>query len=129
MTPGAATRAGVDRATEARACPHRRVGSPEDPAPQALTTRFQRIASLRVAVHGRETEFVDVVCWRQLAEFAGRYLTKGRLVYVQGRLHGRTWQAEDGTTRRSAEVIAEDLQALDRPPAGGEEPAPQPEQG
>ena len=59
-----------------------------------------------------EPEFHEVVSWRQTAEFAGKYLTKGRLVYVEGRLHGRTWQTEDGTTRRSVEVIAEMLRAL-----------------
>ena len=59
-----------------------------------------------------EPEFHEVVSWRQTAEFAGKYLTKGRLVYVEGRLHGRTWQTEDGTTRRSVEVIAETLRAL-----------------
>jgi single-strand DNA-binding protein len=92
--------------------------------------RFQRICTLRVAINaGESAEFFDVVCWRASAEFAGKYLAKGRLVYAQGRLHGRSWQAEDGTTRRSVEVVAEDLQALDRPPAGGEEPAHQPEQG
>jgi single-strand DNA-binding protein len=69
------------------------------------------------------------VVWRQHAEFAGKYLAKGRLVYVQGRLHGRTWQAENGTTRRSVEVVAEDLQALDRPPAEGEQAAAQHDEG
>jgi single-strand DNA-binding protein len=76
------------------------------------------VCTLRVATNDRElAEFHDVVVWRQLAEFAGQYLAKGRLVYVQGRLHGRSWQAENGTTRRSVEVVAEDLQVLDRPPA------------
>ena len=75
------------------------------------------VCSMRVATNDRqEPEFHDCVLWRQLAEFAGQYLAKGRLVYIQGRLHGRSWQAENGTTRRSVEVVADDLQALDRPP-------------
>ena len=55
--------------------------------------------------------------WRQLAEFAAKYLAKGRLVFVSGRLHSRTWAAEDGTTRRSVEIVAENVQFLSsRPP-------------
>jgi single-strand DNA-binding protein len=69
-----------------------------------------------------------VVVWRQLAEFAGQYLAKGRMVYVEGRLHGRSWQAENGTTRRSVEVVADDLQALDRPSANGGGAPAQPDQ-
>ena len=88
------------------------------------------VCTLRVATNERDTaEFHDVVIWRQHAEFAGKFLAKGRLVYVQGRLHGRTWQAENGITRRSVEVVAEDLQALDRPLAEGEQAAAQPDEG
>ena len=87
------------------------------------------VCTLRVATNDRETaEFHDLVLWRQLAEFAGQYLAKGRLVYVQGRLHGRSWQSEDGTTRRSVEVVAEDLQVLDRPPATDGTAQAEPEQ-
>ena len=49
-----------------------------------------------------EPEFHDVLAWRQLAVFAGHYLAKGRLVYVEGWLHGRTWQTQDGTSRMIA---------------------------
>jgi single-strand DNA-binding protein len=88
------------------------------------------MCSIRVATNDRqEPEFHDCVLWRQLAEFAGQYLAKGRLVYVQGRLHGRSWQAENGTTRRSVEVIAEDLQVLDRPPAKDGGTDTQPDEG
>lgn len=75
----------------------------------------------------RETDFIDVVVWRQSAEFAANYLGKGRLVAVDGRLQIRTWVAQDGTRRRSAEVVAEFLRGLDRPreqSPGGYEPAP-----
>jgi len=76
------------------------------------------VATLRVATNKREEpEFHDVVVWRNLAERAGQYLSKGRQIYVEGRLHGRTWTAQDGTTRRSVEVIAETLRMLDRPPS------------
>ncbi len=63
----------------------------------------------------RETDFVPIVAWRQSAEFAANYLTKGRLVGVDGRLQIRSWVAQDGTRRKSAEVVADNLRSLDKP--------------
>jgi single-strand DNA-binding protein len=63
----------------------------------------------------KETDFIDIVAWRQSAEFAANYLNKGRLVAVDGRLQIRNWVANDGTKRRTAEVVANDLRSLDRP--------------
>ncbi|MGB9587041.1 MAG: single-stranded DNA-binding protein [Armatimonadota bacterium] len=63
----------------------------------------------------RETDFIPIVAWRQSAEFAANYLTKGRLLAVDGRLQIRSWVAQDGTKRKSAEVVAESLKSLDRP--------------
>src|SRR6266851_3313300 len=63
----------------------------------------------------KETDFIDVVAWRHSAEFAANYLNKGRLVAVDGRLQIRKWVAQDGTKRRTAEVVAYDLRSLDRP--------------
>lgn len=81
------------------------------------------VANFRVAVDRpfanaqgeRETDFIDVVAWRQSAEFVNSYLTKGRLVLVEGRLQVRQWQAQDGQRRRSTEVVADHVRALDRP--------------
>ena len=75
----------------------------------------------------QETDWFNVVAWKQQAEFAANYLTKGRLVAVQGRLQARSWVAQDGTKRNVVEVVAERLTGLDRPkeqveaPAAGEE--------
>src|SRR5438067_11444641 len=66
-----------------------------------------------------ETDFIDIVAWRQSAEFAANYLNKGRLIAVDGRLQIRTWEAQDGTKRRSAEVVANELRSLDRPRDAG----------
>jgi len=63
----------------------------------------------------READFIDLVAWRNQAEFARQYLQKGRLVAVEGRLQIRSWEAQDGTRRVAAEVIVDSLQALDRP--------------
>ena len=71
------------------------------------------VTTVRVATNDREqAEFHDVVLWWQMADFAAQYMTKGRLVYVEGRLQGRSWEAADGTQRRSVEVIADRFQAL-----------------
>lgn len=71
------------------------------------------VTTVRIATNDREqAEFHDVVLWRQHADFAAQYMTKGRLVYVEGRLQGRTWEAADGTQRRSVEVVADQFKAL-----------------
>jgi len=61
-----------------------------------------------------ETDFFDVVAWRRSAEFAQNYLTKGRLVAVDGRLQNRSWVGNDGQKRYRTEIIAENIQGLDR---------------
>ena len=57
----------------------------------------------------RTTDFIDVVAWRQTAEFVSRYFTKGRMAVVEGRLQIRDWQDKDGGKRRSAEVVADNV--------------------
>jgi single-strand DNA-binding protein len=71
----------------------------------------------------READFVPIVAWRQSAEFAANYLTKGRLVAVDGKLQIRSWVAQDGTRRKSAEVVADNLRSLDKPKEHTEAPA------
>src|SRR3989442_1774838 len=65
------------------------------------------VAQLRLATNeGEEPQFHSLSAWGKLAEFAGEYLKKGRLLYVEGRLHWSTWQAADGVAapRRRAGV-------------------------
>ena len=50
----------------------------------------------------KETDFIDVVAWRNSAEFVSRYFTKGRMAVVEGRLQIRPWQDRDGNKRRSS---------------------------
>ena len=65
--------------------------------------------------HGeKETDFFNIVCWRGLAETVGRYLGKGRLVAVSGRLQNRSYEAKDGTKRYITEIVASEVQFLDR---------------
>lgn len=57
----------------------------------------------------KETDFIDVVAWRNTAEFAAKYFTKGRMAVVEGRLQMRDWTDKDGNKRRSAEVVADNV--------------------
>lgn len=57
----------------------------------------------------KSTDFIDVVAWRQTAEFVCKYFAKGSLAVVEGRLQIRDWKDRDGNNRRSAEVVAENV--------------------
>ena len=65
-----------------------------------------------------KTDWHRIVAWNRLAEIAGEYLEKGRLVYVEGRLETRSWEDQDGIKRWVTEIIARDIQMLDS--RGGE---------
>ena len=57
----------------------------------------------------KSTDFIDIVAWRQTAEFVSRFFTKGRMAVVEGRLQLRDWTDRDGNKRRTAEVIADNV--------------------
>ena len=76
------------------------------------------VASFRLAVDRdfkdrttgeKATDWIDVVAWRQTAEFVSRYFTKGRLAVVEGRLQMRDWTDRDGNKRTTAEVVADNV--------------------
>lgn len=62
----------------------------------------------------QETEWFTVVAWNKLAEQCNQFLTKGRLVYAEGRLRTRTWESQDGQKHYRTEVIANRVTFLDR---------------
>ena len=67
-----------------------------------------------------DVTFVDVVVWGAVAENAGRYLSKGRPIFVEGRLRLDTWQdKESGENRQRLRVVAERLQYLGSPSGSG----------
>ncbi len=74
----------------------------------------------------RVTDWHQVVCFGKAAEFAGQYLDRGHLVCVVGRITYRSWEGRAGQTRRTTEIVAADVVALDRKPdaADDEPPAP-----
>ena len=75
------------------------------------------VANFTLAVNRKfnrdETDFIDVVAWKGLAENCANYLSKGRLTAVEGRLQIRSYEANDGTKRKVAEVIADDVRFLE----------------
>ena len=89
-----------------------------------FTANGRAVSTFNVAVNRRyttqdgerheETEWVRVVAWARLAELVSQYLTKGRQVYVEGRLQTRQWDDKEGQRRYTTEVVAQDVQFLDR---------------
>lgn len=57
----------------------------------------------------KETDFVDIVAWRNTAEFVSKYFGKGRMAVVSGRLQMRKWQDKEGNNRVSAEIVADNV--------------------
>ncbi len=66
----------------------------------------------------QETEWFTVVAWDRQAESVNQYLSKGQKAYVEGRLHGHSYQGNDGQMRFRNEIIANRVLFLDRPGQG-----------
>lgn len=60
-----------------------------------------------------EAEFHRIVAWNKLAELCSQLLTKGRKVYIEGRLQTRSWESPNGEKRQATEIVAEDMVILD----------------
>ena len=60
----------------------------------------------------QETDFFNIVAWRQLADLCGRYLTKGRKVAVVGSIQTRTYEAQDGSKRSAFDIVADEVEFL-----------------
>ena len=112
------------------------------------TSNGLAVATMNVATNERvkvpdsdewqdKTEWHRIVAWGKLAEIVGEYLTKGRQVYIEGKLQTRSWDDKDGIKRYTTEIIARDMILLggrgdaspqsQRPPHPAEElstPAP-----
>ena len=86
------------------------------------TTTGTAVANTRLAVdrqkrsdEEKQTDFFNVVLWGKSAEFAANYLSKGRLVAVQGRMQVRSYNKQDGTKVTVTEVVGERVLPLDKP--------------
>lgn len=78
--------------------------------PLATTETFKDKAGNQVS----QTEWHTIVLWRGLAELAQKYLHKGSLVYIEGRLRTRSWEDKDKNKRFSTEIIGDNLVMLDK---------------
>lgn len=99
-------------------------------------------ATMRLATHevwtnksgekGERTEWHRLIAWGRLAEICGEYLTKGRQIFIEGRLQTRSWEDRDGNKRWTTEIVANNMQMLgsarggptevELPPVGTEVP-------
>ncbi len=71
-----------------------------------------------------QTEWHTVVLWRGLAELAQKYLHKGSLVYIEGRLRTRSWEDKDGNKKFATEVVGDNLIMLDKKMDAGQNSMP-----
>ena len=68
----------------------------------------------------KETDFIEVVAWKNTAEFVQKYFGKGKMAIVSGRLQIRSWTDKDGLKRKTAEVIADSVYFGDSKKDSGE---------
>lgn len=74
-----------------------------------------RVWTDQQGVKQERTEFHNCVLWGKLADIAGQYLSKGRRVYLEGRIETRNWTGQDGVKRYRTEIIVDNLIMLDGP--------------
>jgi single-strand DNA-binding protein len=94
-----------------------------DPEAPRTTTSGKSVMNFSIAVTKRikpqdgspDADFFNIVAWGQTAEYVANYLTKGRLVAVDGRLQARKYTTQEGQNREVVEIVAESVQGLDRP--------------
>lgn len=61
----------------------------------------------------RKADFINVIAWRGTGEFASKYLSKGRMAVVEGKLQSRTWEDKDGGKRYGMDVVADNVYFAD----------------
>ena len=80
------------------------------------------VCSFRIAVGRRyvkageqqQTDFIDIVAWRQQAEFVTKYFSKGKPILVCGAIQSRNWEDKEGNKRTTVEVIADEVSFVER---------------
>ena len=77
----------------------------------------------------KETDFIEIVAWRNTAQFVEKYFVKGRMAVVSGRLQIRGWTDKEGNKRRTAEVVADNVYFGDSKKDGDLPAAPDPSAG
>lgn len=91
----------------------------------ATTERYKD----RNGVMQDQTEWHNVVCWRNLAELSEKYISKGSQIFVEGKIRTRSWSDQTGQKRYTTEIVADNIRLLgkraDAPQQGGYQQAPQ----
>ncbi len=93
--------------------------------PEVRTVGESKVATFSLATSERykdsktgewkeNTEWHSIVCWRNTAEIAEKYITKGMNLYVEGKLRTRSWDDKDGNKRYVTEIIADVVHLLDK---------------
>lgn len=99
----------------------------------SFTVATNRVYNDAAGERKKETEWFNVVTWNKLAETCNQYITKGKQVYVEGRLQTRTWDGQDGQKHYRTEIVANMVKFLDRqataslPEAAGQSDEVEPE--
>lgn len=94
------------------------------PSGKPVTSFSVAVSRSYTKPEGERTEVTDwfnVVAWGRLAEICSQYLTKGSMVYVEGRLETRSWEGDNGQKHFRTEVVANDVNILDRKGRQGED--------
>ena len=96
-----------------------------DPEMRSTSTGIP-VCNFSIAVNRRkradgqqETDFFNIVAWRQLAELCSRYLVKGRKVAVFGSIQTRSYEAQDGSKRTAFDIVADEVEFLSSPQSAG----------
>jgi single-strand DNA-binding protein len=89
--------------------------TPDGKANAKFSVAVSRVWTNQEGEKKEETEWFTVVAWDKLAEICGNYITKGRKVYVEGRLQTRTWESQDGQKHKITDLVARDVIFLSPP--------------
>lgn len=76
----------------------------------ATTERFR----IKAGELQDQTEWHNIVCWRNLAELSEKYIKKGAQIFVEGKIRTRSWQDQTGAKRYTTEIVADNIRLLDR---------------
>lgn len=95
----------------------------------ATTENYKNKAGEKVS----QTEWHNIVAWRHLAELSEKYISKGRQLFIEGRITNRTWEDKEGNKRYTSEIVATTIQLLGRKdedgsPSGNATPQTKPDE-
>lgn len=93
------------------------------PSGQSVATfgiATNRVWNDKSGVRQTAVEFHNIVVFGRLAEIAKQYLTKGKMIFIEGRMQTRSWEAQDGTKRNRTEIVVEQMQMGPRTQSGGQ---------